>query len=270
MRDGLSLLDQAIAHCAYEVGEEQVRDMLGLADRAQTFDLLDSVFKGDIKGALASVAEQYKAGADPVVMLQDMLELVHWLTRLKVSPDAAEAGMVSETERVRGAEMAGALNMAALSRAWQMLLKGIQEANHAPSPLQAVEMILVRLAYATDLPSPADAVKAFKDSAPAPKAGGHPASSGGNGGGTGQSTSAMGSPMPSGPQAAAHGLRQRWPTLSLTNSRRWHPSPSLNNRKPWARSRPCAPTRNGLKTWWPWPTPITNGFCTPIWSATSI
>jgi len=199
VRDGLSLLDQAIAHCAGEVGEEQVRDMLGLADRAQTFDLLDSVFKGDIKGALASVAEQYKAGADPVVMLQDMLELVHWLTRLKVSPDAAEAGMVSETERVRGAEMAGALNMAALSRAWQMLLKGIQEANHAPSPLQAVEMILVRLAYATDLPSPADAVKAFKDSAPAPKAGGHPASSGGNGGGTGQSTSAMGSPMPSGP-----------------------------------------------------------------------
>ena len=197
VRDGLSLLDQAIAHCAGEVGEEQVRDMLGLADRAQTFDLLDLVFKGDIKGALASVAEQYKAGADPVVMLQDMLELVHWLTRLKVSPDAADSGMVSETEKVRGAEMAGALNMAALSRAWQMLLKGIQEANHAPSPLQAVEMILVRLAYATDLPSPADAVKALKDAAPATSHG--TAASGGNGGGTGHSTSAMGSPLPSGP-----------------------------------------------------------------------
>jgi len=199
VRDGLSLLDQAIAHCAGEVGEQQVRDMLGLADRAQTFDLLDLVFKGEIKDALASVSEQYKAGADPVVMLQDMLELVHWLTRLKVAPDAAEAGMVSETEKVRGGEMATALSMAALSRAWQMLLKGIQEANHAPSPLQAVEMILVRLAYASDLPSPADTVKAAKDAAIAPSpnspSGGAPSSNGGG------NTSAMGSPMGPGPSS---------------------------------------------------------------------
>ncbi len=203
VRDGLSLLDQAIAHCAGEVGEQQVRDMLGLADRSQTFDLLDLVLKGDIKAALQSVADQYKAGADPVVLLQDMLELVHWLTRLKVAPEAAEAGMVSETEKVRGAEMAEALSMAALSRAWQMLLKGIGEANHAPSPLQAVEMILVRLAYAQDLPSPADAVKALKDSAPAPSPSSG-ASSGnapsGNGGG---GASAIGSPMPSGPRGGA-------------------------------------------------------------------
>ena len=168
VRDGLSLLDQAIAHTGGEVGEDQVRDMLGLADRTLTFDLLQSVMGGDIQAALQSMTEQYQSGADPVVILQDLLELTHWLTRIKVVPEAAEAPGVPEAERVRGRDMADRLSMAAVSRAWQMLLKGLGEARTAPSPMQAAEMVLVRLAYASDLPSPADAIKALDKDGQAP------------------------------------------------------------------------------------------------------
>ncbi|TAN72478.1 MAG: DNA polymerase III subunit gamma/tau, partial [Magnetospirillum sp.] len=150
VRDGLSLLDQAISHGAGLVSEAQVRDMLGLADRARVFDLLDAVMKGDVAGALDQIADQYAAGADPAVVLQDMLELVHWLTRLKVTPDAADAVTVSETERVRGRQMSEGLALAALTRAWQMLLKGLAETRSAPNPLQAAEMAVVRLAYAAE------------------------------------------------------------------------------------------------------------------------
>lgn len=167
VRDGLSLLDQAIAHTAGEVGETSVRDMLGLADRARTFDLLDAVMKGDVVGALDQLASQYDSGADPAQVLEDMLELVHWLTRIKVTPAAAQAPGVPEMERVRGSEMATGLSMAGLTRAWQMLLKGLSEVRMAPSALQAAEMILVRLMYGMELPSPADVLKKLQD-APAP------------------------------------------------------------------------------------------------------
>lgn len=161
VRDGLSLLDQAISHAAGAVDEDLVRDMLGLADRTQVFDLLDAVMKGDIEAALAMMARFYEAGADPVVVLQDMLELVHWLTRIKVTPQAADNTVVPEAERTRGKDMAGGLTMAAISRAWQMLLKGLGEARQAPSPLQAVEMVLVRMAYAANLPTPEEAIKSL-------------------------------------------------------------------------------------------------------------
>ncbi len=220
VRDGLSLLDQAIAHCAGEVNDAQVRDMLGLADRAQTFDLLDKVFKGEIANALDQLTEQYSAGADPIVALQDMLELTHWLTRLKVSPKAAEGVEVPETERVRGKEMAEQLPMAALTRAWQMLLKGIQEATQAPSPLQATEMVLVRLAYAADLPTPAEAIKGGgtpghpSSGSGAPAGGG--ASSGGNGSGGVSAVAGQGAPMAAQaenqPQAFLAPIPQQQPT----------------------------------------------------------
>ncbi|MCW8914362.1 MAG: DNA polymerase III subunit gamma/tau [Magnetovibrio sp.] len=207
VRDGLSLLDQAIAHTAGEVGEDAVRDMLGLADRARTFDLLDAVMKGDVEGALDQLADQYDSGADPVQVLEDMLELVHWLTRIKVTPSAAEAPGVPEMERVRGMEMAKSLTMAALTRGWQMLLKGLTEVRSAPSALQAAEMILVRLMYGLELPSPADALKQLKNApppqapAPGPSGGGVPAGGGQN------TTVAAGAPtMPSG---STHG-----PTMS--------------------------------------------------------
>ncbi len=164
-RDGLSILDQAISQAASgedapSVDEAQVRDMLGLADRIQVFDLLDAVLRGDIKTSLYLLASQYASGADPLVVVQDMLELTHWLTRLKVAPDGADDALVAEAERTRGKDMASALSMPVLTRTWQMLLKGLSEARNAPMPLQAVEMILVRLAYAADLPTPEDAVKA--------------------------------------------------------------------------------------------------------------
>ena len=175
VRDGLSLLDQAITDSSGpRIGEDAVRGMLGLADRTVTFDMLDAVMRGDVAAALDLMAEQYHAGADPAVMLTDMLELTHWLTRLKVVADVADAPGVPEAERVRGREMAAKLSMAALTRAWQMLLKGLDEVRMAPAPLLAAEMVVVRLAYAAELPTPAEAVKALGQPAPgAPAPTGH-------------------------------------------------------------------------------------------------
>ncbi len=162
-RDGLSILDQAMAQGGDEVTEDQVRDMLGLADRGQTFDLYEALMAGDIAGALDSLERQYAAGVDPQIVLQDLLDLTHWLTRLKVSPESAESAAVAQLERDRGGDLAKRLSMPVLTRAWQILLKGIGEARQAPQPMQAVEMVLVRLAYAADLPSPADAIKALTE-----------------------------------------------------------------------------------------------------------
>jgi len=194
VRDGLSLLDQAIAHGSGTVTEIQVRDMLGLADRALVFDLFDAVMQGDIATALNILGEQYTAGADPVVVLNDMLELTHWLTRLKVTPQSVTDPMAAETERVRGRDMANRLSVAVLTRTWQMLLKAVGEARAALSPLQAVEMALIRLAYAADLPSPADAVAQLRKGgmAPPPSA---PAPTGG-GGGAGVSAHGPAAPPP--------------------------------------------------------------------------
>ncbi|MCF4165826.1 DNA polymerase III subunit gamma/tau [Zavarzinia compransoris] len=161
VRDALSLLDQAIAHAAGEVGEEAVRDMLGLADRARVFDLFEMVMRGDAKAALTELGDQYDTGADPAVVLQDLLELSHWLTRLKIVPEAAAEATASEHDRNRGLELSRALSMPVLARSWQMLLKGLGEVRVAPSPLSAAEMILIRLAYAADLPPPADVVKQY-------------------------------------------------------------------------------------------------------------
>jgi DNA polymerase-3 subunit gamma/tau len=168
-RDGLSILDQAISQAAgsgdQTVTEQSVRDMLGLADRAKVFDLFDAVMKGDVKAALSMMHDQYAAGANPIVVVQDLLELVHWLTRVKVSPETARDPGLAETERTRGLDMAKGLSVAVLSRAWQMLLKGLSEARSAPLPLQAVEMVLIRLAYAADLPTPSDALKTLQSGA---------------------------------------------------------------------------------------------------------
>ena len=162
VRDGLSLLDQAIAHGSGAVDDQQIRDMLGLADRSQTFTLLEAVLKGDIAPALALFEQLYKDGADPSSVIEDLLEITHWLTRIKIAPSAADDPGVPEIERVNGKDMAERLTMAAIARAWQMLLKGLSEVRTAPSPAQAAEMVLVRLAYASDLPTPADALKAMK------------------------------------------------------------------------------------------------------------
>jgi DNA polymerase III subunit gamma/tau len=164
VRDGLSLLDQAIAHNGGgEISAEHIRDMLGLADRSQIFDLLEAVMKGEIPTALEMMSALYVAGAEPAVVLEDMLEITHWVTRIKIVPGVADAAGVPEIERVQGKLMAEGLSMAALSRAWQMLMKGLGEVRTAPRPEQAAEMVLIRLAFAADLPTPADAIKALKE-----------------------------------------------------------------------------------------------------------
>ncbi|MBT3307754.1 MAG: DNA polymerase III subunit gamma/tau, partial [Alphaproteobacteria bacterium] len=147
VRDGLSLLDQAISHAdsgGEEIGEDEVRAMLGLADRSRSFELLESVMAGDVAPALDLLDQLYKEGADPLAVLEDLLEITHWLTRIKVTPAAADGPDVPEIERVRGRDIEGRLTMTALARAWQMLLKGLGEVRQAPSPIQAAEMILVR------------------------------------------------------------------------------------------------------------------------------
>ncbi|MBT3990479.1 MAG: DNA polymerase III subunit gamma/tau [Rhodospirillaceae bacterium] len=188
VRDGQSLLDQVIATGAEEseeLSEDIVRDMLGLADRERSFDLFELVMKGDVSGALEMLDGDYANGADPIMVLQDLLEVVHWLSRVKVTPEIVDGPMVPEADCERGKDLTERLSMGALTRSWQMLLKGLREAQTAPSPIQAAEMILIRLAYLADLPTPADAVKAMADgsgeSAPAPQA--PPPSGGGNGGG---------------------------------------------------------------------------------------
>jgi len=169
VRDGLSLLDQAIAY-GDAGGEAEIRRMIGLADRTRILDLLDSVLSGDIAQALAILGEQYETGADPIVILQDLLELTHWLTRLKVVAEVGDDMGVAESERARGRVMVDKLSMAALARAWQMLLKGLAETQTAPHPLAAAEMVLIRLCHVADLPTPADLVTRLADGGAPPAA----------------------------------------------------------------------------------------------------
>jgi DNA polymerase-3 subunit gamma/tau len=161
VRDGLSLLDQAIALGGTAVDAAQVRDMLGLVDRARSIDLLDHVMRGDAAAALGEFKSQYESGADPMVVLTDMAQLVHWLTRLKLVETAVDDPAMSEVERTRGAEMAATLSMRTLARAWQMLLKGVSEVQMAHNPMAAADMVLVRLCHVADLPAPEEAVRAL-------------------------------------------------------------------------------------------------------------
>ncbi len=159
VRDGLSVLDQAIAMGSGKVSEADVRAMLGLADRGRLFDLLELVFKGDAAGALASLAALNHDGADPIQTLADLGEGVHIATRIKVAGEAAAGEGLSGEEKRRAGELAGKLPVAVLSRAWSMLLKGHEEAGRAPNALSAAEMVLIRIAHAADLPAPEDIIR---------------------------------------------------------------------------------------------------------------
>jgi DNA polymerase-3 subunit gamma/tau len=158
-RDGLSLLDQAIAHGGGRVEVNAVRGMLGLADRARIVDLFEHVVKGDAAAALAEFSAQYEAGASPPVVLTDLADFTHLVTRMKYVPDAAGDQSLSEVERVRGVEFANSIAVTALSRMWQMLLKGIPETEASSRPAGAAEMVIIRLAHAANLPSPEEAAR---------------------------------------------------------------------------------------------------------------
>ena len=176
VRDSLSLFDQAIAHAAGPVRAEDVRQMLGLADRVRVVDLFEALMKGDVAAALQELREQYDIGADPGVVLSDLAEFTHFVTRVKVVPSVADDVALSEAERVRGRAFAAQLSMRVLSRAWQMLLKGVGEVQASGRPVAAAEMVLVRIAYAADLPTPDEVVRSLSEE------GGAPARPQGNGG----------------------------------------------------------------------------------------
>ena len=187
VRDSLSIFDQAIAHGAGHVSADAVRSMLGLADRARIIDLFEMLMRGDVAGALTEFRAQYDSGADPSVVLTDLAEYNHLVTRLHFTPDIANDVSLSEDERVRGREFAEKLSVRVLSRTWQMLLKGIAEVDTASRPVQAAEMLLIRLAHAADLPTLDEALRGLE-----------------NGGGTGTRLQPSGNGRPAGggaPQA---------------------------------------------------------------------
>jgi DNA polymerase-3 subunit gamma/tau len=178
VRDALSLFDQAIAHAAGPVRADDVRQMLGLADRTKIIDLFEALMRADLARALQEFREQYDAGADPVMVLGDLAEFTHFVTRVKIVPALADDVSLTETERTRGRAFALKLSMRVLARTWQMLLKGIEEVTAAGRPLAAAEMVLVRIAYAADLPTPDEVIRSLGDASrgngASPSPGGQP------------------------------------------------------------------------------------------------
>ncbi len=179
-RDATSLLDQAISNGAGETSADQVRAMLGLADRGRVLDLFDLIMRGNAAGALAELAGQYADGADPMAVLRDLAEITHWISVIKITPEAADDPTVPPDERSRGLDMAQALPMRALSRMWQMLLKAIEEVALAPNAMMAAEMAVIRLTHVAELPDPETLIKRLQsEPRPAPLPGGAPAGGGG-------------------------------------------------------------------------------------------
>ena len=167
VRDGLSLLDQAIAYGEGVVKSVDVASMMGLMDRSRIIDLFEAVMSGDTAKAIQEVEAQYEGGGDPETILNDLADFVHWVTRLKVVKESAlNDASRTELEKTRGTEYAARIGMAHLSRAWQMLLKGITEVNYAAQPLLAAEMVLIRLAHAADYPQGEDLLKLTRQAAP--------------------------------------------------------------------------------------------------------
>ena len=206
VRDSLSLFDQAIAHAAGMVRADAVRQMLGLADRTRVIDLFDSLARGDIASAFGEFREQYDTGADPVVVLSDLAEFVNFVTRVKIVPATADNVAFGETERLRARDFAAKLSMRVLSRMWQMLLKGIAEVQAATRPAAAAEMVLVRIAYAADMPTPDEAIRMLEQNGASPVVTAHatPRAAPVSGGASMQASPARPAPTPrSGPEASA-------------------------------------------------------------------
>jgi DNA polymerase-3 subunit gamma/tau len=192
VRDALSIFDQAIAHGAGTVSAEQVRSMLGLADRGRIVDLFEHLMKGDAAAALIEFRAQYDVGADPAAVLTDLAEFNHLVTRLRFVPSVSGDLSLSEDERTRGGAFSKQLSVRVLSRTWQMLLKGIPEVQSSNRPASAAEMVLIRIAHAADLPTLDEALKSLGD-APSGGAAARPTSSGSAPSGSGNGASAVAS-----------------------------------------------------------------------------
>ncbi|NIY80856.1 DNA polymerase III subunit gamma/tau [Celeribacter sp. HF31] len=202
VRDALSLLDQAISHGAGETTVDQVRAMLGLADRGRVLDLFDMIMAGDAAGALEELGGQYADGADPLAVLRDLAEITHWVSVIKITPSAAEDPTIGPDERARGLEMAEKLPMRVMSRMWQMLLKAIEEVSAAPNAMMASEMAIIRLTHVADLPMPEDLVRKLNEQNPPPRPPSGPAGGGAPAGG-GTTTHAQSTSMA--PRGPVHG-----------------------------------------------------------------
>ncbi|WP_267888887.1 DNA polymerase III subunit gamma/tau [Nioella nitratireducens] len=177
VRDAMSLMDQAISHGAGETTAEQVRTMLGLADRGRVMDLFEQIMSGDAAGALNELGAQYADGADPMAVLRDLAELTHWLSVINITPDAVNDPTIGPDERTRGQALASRLSMRVLARTWQMLLKALEEVAQAPNAMMAAEMAVIRLTHVSDLPPPEDLIRKLKDMPPPPPSAGGPAPS---------------------------------------------------------------------------------------------
>ena len=161
-RDGLSLLDQAIVLSNADVKIDVVKKMLGLADRSQTLALYEKLIKGDMEAVLKDIAEQYKNGATPMIILQDLINITHDMAKIKIVPKELEATSLSEIEKQTFTTLSNTCSLAILSKIWQMLIKGISEINQAPSAVEALEMILLRIAYSASLPTPMELLNEVK------------------------------------------------------------------------------------------------------------
>jgi DNA polymerase-3 subunit gamma/tau len=212
-RDATSLLDQAISHGAGETTAQEVRAMLGLADRGRVLDLFDMILRGDAAGALNELSSQYSDGADPMAVLRDLAEITHWTSVVKITPEAADDPTIGPDERARGLQMAETLPMRVLTRMWQMLLKALEEVAGAPNSMMAAEMAVIRLTHVADLPSPEELLRKLKDT-PLPPTG--PA-----GGGTsrsGSSGSGRSGSGPSGGGASTHGASGAYSATAQTHA----------------------------------------------------
>ena len=189
VRDAMSLMDQAIAHGAGETSADQVRAMLGLADRGRVLDLFDMILRGDAAAALSELSAQYSDGADPMAVLRDLAEITHWISVVKITPEAADDPTTPPEEKSRGIQMAQAVPMRVLTRLWQMLLKALEEVASAPNAMMAAEMAIIRLTHVADLPDPEQLLRRLSEG-PGPQA---PAPAPRGGGGNGGSTAVQGS-----------------------------------------------------------------------------
>ncbi len=161
-RDGLSLLDQAISLGSGKVRTDIVKEMLGMADRGQAFEIFEKLLSGDMPELVKKLQEVYKNGANPTAVLNDLINITHLLTKVLLIPAFANNENLSETEKSFLKETSAKTNIALLSKIWQMLIKGLNELQTAPVPIDALEMILIRIAYSANLPTPAELLESIK------------------------------------------------------------------------------------------------------------
>ena len=159
VRDGLSLLDQAITSPNEKVDSQTVISMLGLADREKIFNLVEIILEGDALGAINKYKELYELGADIAMIFDELLNVVHFLVQIKIAPDLKDDIYIPEFERNKGAELSSKMTLNNLNIIWQILFKGYQELQNSSHLYQHGEMIILRIIYLHDGPSPEDLIK---------------------------------------------------------------------------------------------------------------